>query len=103
MSGLLGIDFEYDMKAGRAMSLSTNVKREKVVDLLTDFIRDQIGRGADDAKPNEKDVYSVKIRLDLTDDRFTAKSDCGNLGLRDGIIMAVGKQFDAGDWPTEKA
>lgn len=103
MTELLGIDFEYDMKVGKATRLSTNVKREHVVETLTAFIQDQIGRGADDAKPNKKDVYSVKLRLDLTDDRFTAQSDCGNLGLRDGIIMAVIKQFDAGDWPPEKA
>lgn len=99
---LLGIDFEYDIKTGKVTSLSTNVKREKVVELLTDFIRDQMGRGVDASSPHEKDVYSIKIRVDLTDDHFTAQSDCGKLGLRDGIIMDAIRQLEAGDWPPEK-
>lgn len=102
MSSLLGIDFEYDVSTGKVTRLTTNVKRDKVVELLTEFLRGQIGQGADERQATERDRYAIKIRLDLADDQFSSSSDCGNYGLRDGIIMAAITQLTAGEWPPEK-
>lgn len=66
---------------------ATDIKPEAVVELLETFLADQIGAGADPTPPVESDVYNIRIRMDLADDTFYVSHDCGNLGLRDGILI----------------
>lgn len=68
------------------VSIESDVKREKIGDLITDFLRDQMGKGKDERKAAELDVYNIALDIDLTDDTFYCCSDCGNDGLRDGIL-----------------
>ena len=70
------------------LSYKGNVKEEQVKDLVSKFLRLQIGKGADDSKTNEIDLYEITIFLDLSFDNFSCKHNCGNLGLRDGILMS---------------
>ncbi len=70
-------DFEHD----------TNIKEGKVKDIVCEFLRGQIGEGEDNSPANNHDIYKININLDLNGDVFTVKSNCGNLGLRDGILM----------------
>ena len=68
-------------------------KEEVLPDILFEFLRSQIGAGADDKPPNIKEIYTIRLDLDLSDDTFQVSSDCGNKGLRDGILMVVGKKL----------
>jgi hypothetical protein len=71
---------------------ATDMKDEAIPEVLEAFLQDQIGAGADPAPAVESDVYTIRIRLDLSDDSFFSSHDCGNLGLRDGILMmALGR------------
>jgi hypothetical protein len=60
---------------------------ECIEEIVGEFLRGQMGRGKDETPPNEQEVYTIKLTVDLSFDIFKASSDCGNKGLRDGILM----------------
>jgi len=67
--------------------IQTNIKKDQVDEIVTEFLRGQIGKGRDYSPTNEKKCYKIKIEVDLSFDIFKCKHNCGNLGLRDGILM----------------
>jgi len=69
--------------------ITTNIKREHWGEILTGFLRSQMGKGEDKALAVERDQYEITIQLDVSTDTFYVKHDCGNKGLRDGILMEV--------------
>ena len=84
----LFIDLEYDINQD-THKIRTNIRKDLVYDTLSTFLSTQIGQGADKRKANERDIYHIRIGLDLTDDIFTISDDTGNKGLRDGILLAI--------------
>lgn len=87
----LFIDLVYDLDKDE-FDISTNIKEEKVTDLLTNFLMTQMGKGVDESKAEELEKYHIRIELDMTLDNFSVKDDCGNKGLRDGILLRyIGK------------
>ena len=82
----LFIAIDYDV-IGNETCYSSNIKKERVKDILLDYIRFQIGAGKDKTPREEHDLYEITIYLDVAMDIFSTKSNCGNKGLRDGIIM----------------
>jgi hypothetical protein len=69
--------------------IESNIKPDKRAEVITEFIRCQIGAGRDETPREERDVYTIKLGLALVDDTFYVEHDCGNKGLRDGILMRV--------------
>ena len=92
MSADLFLVVQYDIKAD-TFKVESNIKPEMQGEVLTDFIRTQIGAGKDESPVKEQDTYTIKLRLDLSDDTFCVEHDCGNKGLRDGILMRVLKDL----------
>lgn len=78
----------YDVKKDD-FTIESNVKPEMRGELLAEFIHSQVGAGADETPREERDVYTIKLGIDLSDDTFYVRHDCGNKGLRDGILMRV--------------
>jgi hypothetical protein len=68
-----------------SFDVSGNAKDPKKI--VTEFLRTQIGVGADNSKANEQEEYTILINLDLSEDVFSVSNDCGNKGLRDGILQ----------------
>ena len=66
--------------------LETDLKDEKVADIISDFLRTQMGLGNGTGEPNNLPVYEIEIDLDLTDDSFRIKSNTGNDSLTTGIV-----------------
>ena len=58
-----------------------------IEDFVYDFLRTQFGAWKDETEPTKKDVYHIRIRLDLSDDTFYVDSDTGNKGLMTGIVF----------------
>jgi hypothetical protein len=81
----------FTMETGKA-EITSNIKEELRADFLADFIRGQLGAGKDTSPVNEKDEYQINIGLDLSGDVFYCDHDCGNKGLREGILMQVLKE-----------
>ena len=55
--------------------------------IIEEFLRTQIGKGEDFSPANKVDEFTISILLDLSHDIFTVKHNCGNKGLRDGILQ----------------
>jgi len=70
-----------------------NVKPNNRISIIEAFLQDQIGKGKDESKRNEKDVYHVKLRWHPENDTIVVKSDTGNKGLTAGILMAYLKKL----------
>jgi len=85
----LFIKISYCFNKPETSIIRTNVKTERLRDLLNDYLYNQIGKGEDKRKLNEKEVYDIEIGVDLSDDTFYVSSDTGNDGLTCGIIMHV--------------
>jgi hypothetical protein len=95
MSDLV-MTLRYDMKDGSFTwdEARTNVKPEVRGELITDFLHSQIGSGKDPNPAVEREVYEIRISVDLSCDRFSVQHDCGNMGLCDGILMDVLRRLD---------
>jgi hypothetical protein len=87
------IEMEYDMVNSK-VQIRTNAKHDKVGDLLEDYLHAQVGSGKDDSPAAERDVYKITIGVELGEDIWGSSHDCGNKGLREGIIMRVLQMLD---------
>lgn len=81
----LTLDFTYAVSTGKFV-VAGNVKEEARSDLVAEFLRTQMGAGADKSKSNEQDTYHITLRWYPNRDRFVTYSDTGNKSLRDGIL-----------------
>ena len=80
---------DYPVDEPEKFRIETNAKAEAVADLIEDFLYGQVGAGVDRSQANEFDVYEIILGIDLSDDSWGTKDNCGNKGLRDGILYAV--------------
>ena len=87
------IEIKFNIKGNKA-KFNTNAKREKLSDLISTFLSCQVGAGVDKSEPNKLDSYRIRLELDLSDDSFICSHNCGNKGLRDGILYACVSQLD---------
>jgi len=85
----------YNLKED-SYAVSGSVKKEQVQEVLEEWLRTQIGLGSDESRPNEKDIYTITIKLELNGDIFSVESDTGNKSLTTGIILALVKEIKAG-------
>ncbi len=72
--------------------LDTDIKEAMLPEVLSDYLRAQMGKGHDDRKPNRHKSFHVRIEIDLATDTFKTASDTGNAGLTTGIVMNVLEQ-----------
>lgn len=87
----LKLELTYNLKDDE-FKVETNMKDP--IKHVTEWLRTQIGAGADQTERNDKEVYSIKLEIDLSDDTYTVSHDCGNKGLRDGILMHFTKTYE---------
>jgi hypothetical protein len=83
---VLEIDF---VVKGELVTIATNAKFDKVEDLLEDYLMSIVGTGKDPTPMNELDAYKITLGLQLDDNTWGTSHDCGNKGLREGILMRV--------------
>ena len=84
----LEMTIKLDLSDGQEkFSYIGSVKEDQVKNLVEDFLRLQIGKGTDSSPSNESDQYEITISLDLSYDSFSSIHNCGNLSLRDGILV----------------
>lgn len=92
----LWIDIEYRLNKpvdGPRAVIQTNVKHELVGDMLGEWLQDQMGRGVDEREPEDRDIYKIRIEIDLSCDDFATSSDAGSAGLTCGIVLDVFKRL----------
>lgn len=86
MPSQLYIDILYNIKDNK-YEIDTNIKKDEIKNIISNFLRSQIGQKSDTNEFKTKEIYKILINLDLSCDRFTCKYDCGNIRLRDGILL----------------
>lgn len=83
---------KYNLKKD-SFSHETNIKKTEISEIVATYLRAQIGQGVDNSKPNELDIYTIKLKLELYRDAFKVTDDTGNLGLRDGLLMEFSRRI----------
>jgi hypothetical protein len=78
------LDMTYDPKTDD-FDVSGNV--ENPIEFAANFIRTQMGAGVDHSPAADLPVFHIQLELDLSFDSWSVRHDCGNKGLRDGIIL----------------
>ena len=86
MSRDLFIEFNYSPPERSAAVLRTNIKESYINDFLAEVVHAQVGKGVDNRKANEFDVYNILIKCDLSYDHIKISSNTGNASLTTGII-----------------
>jgi hypothetical protein len=89
------IELRYDTETD-SFEIRTNAKKERVKEILGEYLRTEIGAGRDDTPLIPRSVYEIKLGLALEDDAWACSHDCGNNGLRTGIVMAACKALQDG-------
>jgi len=84
----LWVNIDYDL-IGNEFWYNTNIKGEYLLEFLEEYIRSKMGTGKDKSRVEKHDLYSIDIYLDLGGDIFSAKSNCGNRSLREGIVIGL--------------
>lgn len=87
------IEMTFNMKED-TVRIRTNAKHDKVGDLLEDYLHAQIGSGKDTTPATEKDIYNITLGVELGEDIWGSSHDCGNKGLREGIVMRILTMLD---------
>ena len=87
------INIKYDLKQDKT-TIDTNIKDEMLEEMLSDVIRSQQGLGVDDSPYTHKEIYNIDIKIDLSNDNISIKSDTGNDSLTCGIIIQAFKSVN---------
>ena len=99
------IQITFPINKPEEFKIRTNAKKEAVGDLLGEYVRAIQGAGEDNSPANDHEVYTINLVIDLADDTWRSSSDCGNKGLRDGIVMDVWQRIEGKqavvDWLLE--
>jgi len=83
---MLYINLNYTL-ASDTFALVTNVADDKIVEVLSDYVRSQMGLGPDTLIANECPVYSISLGINLENDSFHVSANTGNDSLTLGIVM----------------
>lgn len=89
----LRIEVKYDLKED-TYRIASEVKKERVKEVIEELLRSQIGAGQDKAEPVKRDIYIIVIDLELQGDIFTVSADTGNKSLTTGILAQLVKELD---------
>lgn len=85
---------EYRLNEPDRSVIRTNARPERLEEIISAWVQDQIGRGKDAREPARREVYTIKIGLRVADDAFGTESDTGNAGLTCGLVMDVLPRLD---------
>jgi len=66
-----------------------NARPEARYEIISGFLRWQMGAGRDTRKPNRRDVYKIRLKLYTENDEYVVSHNTGNLGFRDGILLSA--------------
>ncbi len=89
----LTMEIEYNLKENN-FKIFGDVNKRSQYSLIETFLRMQIGAGEDRSEPHERDVCHLILKWYPTSDRIEVKSDIGNNGLRDGILLDILKRLE---------
>ena len=90
---MITFEIKYDLNTEK-FSVSGNVNREGLEEIVDTLIRNKIGKGEDSTEANKLDLYVIKFYVDLSEDIIKVNDNCGNKGLRLGILGQLLSNID---------
>jgi len=82
----LTLDIKYYVESDK-FEVGGNVNRRGQEELVEAFLRGQMGAGEDKSKPIIRDTYKIQLKWYPENDDIEVRSNMGNKGLRDGILL----------------
>lgn len=83
---------KYDLKKD-TYNIVSEAKKEGINEIIENVLRAQMNQGSDKRPPIEKDIYTITIILELSNDTFKVSSDTGNKSLTAGILMQLFREL----------
>lgn len=83
------VTFTYPINTPKDYTYKSTMKYAGILEVLDTYVRDSMGAGEDYSEANKRDVYTITIQIDVTDDRLIVSSDTGNKGLTLGILIDI--------------
>jgi hypothetical protein len=87
------INLFYDVHED-SFKIKTNLKKEKINEILFECYRATLGQEPDYREFNRKKIYNIQISLDLPEDSFHISSNAGNHVLTYELIRASINNWD---------
>jgi hypothetical protein len=81
------IKLQFNFTTDTATVLSTPLTMGGVREVLTTWVRGQMGQGADPSPPSDNDVVTLNFDWDPSDDTITCSHDCGNASLALALVQ----------------
>ena len=69
--------------------IESEIKPERVKEVIEEFLRTQIGLGEDKSEPSDLQIYTITLDLNLDGDIFTINSNTKNKSLTTGILFKL--------------
>lgn len=82
----LVLNIKFDINKD-SFDVSGNVNEEGRAEIVSTFLRTQMGAEKDTSKVIKRDIYNIEMKWYPEDDRIEASYNTGNKGLREGILM----------------
>jgi len=73
--------------------LGGTLKPEAAPEIISNWLRSVMGDGPDGSQHNPLTTYHIELDWDPANDGLICRSNCGNKGLRDGLLMYVLKKL----------
>ena len=87
------IEVKYNSK-NHDYSIDSNLDQNKIKNMLETYLLKEIGKEADNSKPNELDIYEITFSWHSPFDQIKITSNTGNKALESGIIFHIfNKEF----------
>jgi hypothetical protein len=83
------IKIHFDLFKLKGTRIKTNVKKDRLEEILETWLSGQSGQDKDSRTSNKKSAYEIEIKLNFADDTFLTESDTGNRDLTCGIVASV--------------
>ncbi len=90
----LTLDITYDIR-NESFNIDSDANEEAYASLIETYLHTQVGAGRDDSPAVERNIYHIRLEWYHSEDDFVIKSDTGNKGLREGILMEILKKLTA--------
>lgn len=88
----LFMNIAYDINK-RTFKITGNLNKVGQKTILEAFLQAQVDAGIDNSKANERDVYNIRFKVDLSYDNIRVSDNTGNKGLREGILIDVYREL----------
>lgn len=85
---LLLLDLKYDVRTSEFIHVYSNLRNSgRLESFIMNFLRGVLEKQRDYTPYEERNIYTIRLGLNLEDDLYWCDHNCGSESLRDGILI----------------